>query len=73
VSAIGCYFFDPEGNRTEAFWLTGKTSWAVIAEPVDLSQPDEVIMAQVERGYERTRVIPMGGRTEQYLAPAGRS
>jgi hypothetical protein len=30
-------------------------------------------MAQVERGYERTRVIPMGGRTEQYLAPAGRS
>ena len=73
VSAIGCYFFDPEGNRTEVFWLTGKTSWAVIAEPVDLSQPDEVIMAQVERGYERTRVIPMGGRTEQYLAPAGRS
>jgi catechol 2,3-dioxygenase-like lactoylglutathione lyase family enzyme len=73
VSAIGCYFFDPEGNRTEVFWLTGKTSWAVIGEPVDLSQSDDVIMAQVERGYERTRVIPMGGRTDQYLAPAVRS
>ena len=71
VSAIGCYFFDPEGNRTEVFWLTGKTSWAVIAEPVDLDQPDEVIMEQVERGYERTRAIPMGDRTEKYLAPAG--
>ena len=70
VSAIGCYFFDPEGNRTECFWLTGKTSWAVIAEPVDLEQPDDAIMAQVERGYERTRVIPMGDRTEKYLAPA---
>src|SRR5258706_16097734 len=22
LSAIGCYFFDPEGNRTEAFRLT---------------------------------------------------
>ncbi len=71
VSAIGCYFFDPEGNRTEVFWLTGKTSWAVIAEPVDLDQPDEAIMEQVEQGYARTRVIPMGGRTEQYLARAG--
>ncbi len=70
VSAIGCYFFDPEGNRTEVFWLTGKTSWAVIAEPVDLGQPDEIIMDIVERGYERTRVIPMGDRTEKYLAPA---
>ncbi len=71
VSAIGCYFLDPEGNRTEIFWLTGKTSWAVIAEPVDLDQPDDVILAQIERGYERTSIIPMGGRTEQYLAPVG--
>ena len=43
----------------------------MIAEPVDLNQPDDVIMEQVERGYERTRAIPMGGRTEQYLAPTG--
>jgi len=24
ASAIGCYFLDPEGNRTEVFWLTGR-------------------------------------------------
>jgi hypothetical protein len=23
LSAIECYFFDPEGDRTEVFWLTG--------------------------------------------------
>jgi hypothetical protein len=28
-------------------------------------------MAVVERGYERTRVIPMGGRTDHYLTPVG--
>ena len=27
ASAIGCYFFDPEGNRTEVFWVTGRPSW----------------------------------------------
>src|SRR5215831_7186577 len=27
ASAIGCYFFDPEGNRTEVFWGTGRPSW----------------------------------------------
>ncbi len=72
VSAIGCYFFDPEGNRTEVFWLTGKQSWATIGEPIDLEQPDAAILAAVERGYERVRVIPMGGRTDHYLAPASR-
>lgn len=72
VSAIGCYFFDPEGNRTEVFWLTGKQSWATIGEPVDLEQPDDALLAQIESGYERVRVIPMGGRTDHYLAPAGR-
>jgi catechol-2,3-dioxygenase len=70
VSAFGCYFLDPEGNRTEVFWLTGKQSWATIGEPIDLEQPDEVLLAQVERDYERVRVIPMGGRTDQHLARA---
>jgi catechol-2,3-dioxygenase len=72
VSALGCYFFDPEGNRTEVFWLTGKQSWANIGEPIDLEQPDAVIQEQIERGYERVRLIPMGGRTDHYLTPAGR-
>jgi catechol 2,3-dioxygenase-like lactoylglutathione lyase family enzyme len=69
-SAIGCYFFDPEGNRTELFWLTGRTSWAVMLEPIDLDQPDEVIMAQVDRAVERVRGIPMGGLTEPQVVAA---
>lgn len=24
VSALGCYYFDPEGNRSEVFWVTGR-------------------------------------------------
>ena len=71
VSAIGCYFRDPEDNRTEVFWLTGKESWATFGEPIDLEQSDEALLAEVERGYERVRVIPMGGRTDHYLTPAG--
>ena len=33
ASAIGCYFKDPENNKTEVFWLTGHTSWAQIGIP----------------------------------------
>src|SRR5215211_6407822 len=40
-SAIGCYFFDPEGNRTEVFWRTPFDCWTPTAEPVDLAQSDE--------------------------------
>src|SRR5581483_3521692 len=40
ASAVGCYFYDPEGNPVEVCWKSGYTSWAVTAEPVDLSQPN---------------------------------
>jgi catechol 2,3-dioxygenase-like lactoylglutathione lyase family enzyme len=63
-SAIGCYFFDPEGNRTEVFWVTGRPVWVPTAEPVDLSQPDEVILAQVDEIFERERDVPVGGVRE---------
>src|SRR5262245_42288170 len=32
ASAIGCYFFDPEGNTTEVFWVTGRPSWVPIGD-----------------------------------------
>ena len=60
ASAIGCYYFDPEGNRAEVFWVTGHPCWAPALEPVDLEQPDEAILAQVERHWERLRHVPMG-------------
>ena len=33
ASAIGCYFFDPEGNRTEVFWVTGRPCWVPDRDP----------------------------------------
>ena len=45
ASAIGCYFRDPEGNRTEVFWVTGLPSWVGIGVPIDIERPDEEVMA----------------------------
>ena len=60
ASAIGCYFRDPEGNPTEVFWLTGYTSWAQIAIPIDIDQSDEAVMADVTRSYEVAQDVEMG-------------
>jgi catechol 2,3-dioxygenase-like lactoylglutathione lyase family enzyme len=63
-SAIGCYFFDPDGNRTEIFWRTGLDCWVPTSEPIDLAEPDEAILAQVNRVVERESAVPMGGVKE---------
>ena len=60
LSAIGCYFFDPEGNRTEVFWLTGRPSWIMIGVPIDIDQTDAEILAQIDGIWEQTRHVPMG-------------
>jgi catechol-2,3-dioxygenase len=62
ASALGCYFFDPEGNRTEVFWVTGRPCWVPTANPIDLEQSDEAIMAEVDRVWNQLRHVPMGGR-----------
>jgi len=61
ASAIGCYFFDPEGNRTEVFWLTGRPSWVMIGVPIDVQRSDAEILADVDRVWEQVRHVPMGG------------
>ena len=60
VSAIGCYFRDPENNPTEVFWLTGLTSWAQIGIPIDIDQSDEAVMAEVRRSWETVQNVEMG-------------
>jgi catechol-2,3-dioxygenase len=60
LSAIGCYFYDPEGNRTEVFWLTGRPSWIMIGVPIDIDQPDDEIMAIIDRVWEQTRHVAVG-------------
>lgn len=67
-SAIGCYFFDPEGNRTEVFWVTGRACWVPTSGPIDIEQPDEMILAEVDRVWERLRDVPVGGRMEHEFA-----
>jgi catechol 2,3-dioxygenase-like lactoylglutathione lyase family enzyme len=61
ASAIGCYFFDPEGNRTEVFWVTGRPSWVPVANPIDIEQPDDAVMAEVDALWQEVRDVPVGG------------
>jgi catechol-2,3-dioxygenase len=68
ASAIGCYFFDPEGNRTEVFWVTGRPCWVPTADPIDVEQPDAVVMAEVDRVWSQLRHVPVGGRITEEAA-----
>ena len=66
-SAVGCYFFDPEGNRTEVFWVTGRPCWVPEAHPVDLDiMSDDAITELVEEQWARLGQVPVGG----VLSPA---
>jgi catechol-2,3-dioxygenase len=60
LSAVGCYFFDPEGNRTEVFWLTGRPSWIMIGIPIDIQRSEAEVLADVDRVWEQTRHVPVG-------------
>ena len=62
ASAIGCYFFDPEGNRTEVFWVTGRPCWVPTAAPIDVEQSDEAVLAEVDQLWNQLRHVPVGGR-----------
>jgi catechol 2,3-dioxygenase-like lactoylglutathione lyase family enzyme len=42
--ALSIYFFDPEGNRLEVYWPTGIDWRQPFKRPVDLDQPDEVLL-----------------------------
>jgi catechol-2,3-dioxygenase len=65
LSAIGCYFFDPEGNRTEVFWLTGRPSWVMVGIPIDIDRAEADVLADIDRVWEQTRHVPMGTVPDQ--------
>src|SRR5919197_483090 len=67
ASAIGCYFFDPEGNRTEVFWVTGRPCWVPTVSPIDIHQPDAVVLAEVDRVWNQLRHRPVGGKTQELV------
>ena len=60
VSAIGCYFSDPEGNTTELFWITGVPSWVPIGVQIDIDRPDAEVVADVHRLWEQIRHVQVG-------------
>ena len=62
VSALGCYYFDPEGNRSEVFWVTGRACWVPIAHLIDIEQSDDQVMAEIDALWERLRHVEMGER-----------
>ena len=68
ASAIGCYFFDPEGNRTEVFWVTGRPCWVPTANPIDIEQLDDAVLAEVDRVWTELRHVPVGGRMTEETA-----
>ena len=67
-SAVGCYFFDPEGNRTEVFWLTGRPCWVPTVDAIDLSRSDAEILAIVDRQWDRLGHVPPGGMLDPSMA-----
>jgi catechol-2,3-dioxygenase len=47
-ASFAFYFDDPDGNLIEVYWPTGDLSWKQpVLEPLDLSQPDEVLLQQL--------------------------
>jgi catechol-2,3-dioxygenase len=65
ASAIGCYFYDPEGNCAEVFWVTGKESWVPVSLPIDLEQSDEAILAEVDKLWQRVRHVGVGEKMSE--------
>jgi len=65
ASAIGCYFYDPEGNCAEVFWVTGRESWVPVSNPIDLEQSDDAILAEIDRLHQRVRDVGLGERMPQ--------
>ncbi|HYE91030.1 MAG TPA: VOC family protein [Terriglobales bacterium] len=47
-NAWSCYFRDPEGNRIEVFVDTPWYTPQPVREPLDLTQPEDVIVRQTE-------------------------
>ena len=49
LSSVSCYFFDPEGNRTEVFWLTGRPSVGYGRRTAGHPTLKEEVLADVDR------------------------
>lgn len=48
-NAFGIYFFDPEGNRGEVYWPTGRDIPQPFRKTLDLDQDPDAIFAEADR------------------------
>jgi catechol 2,3-dioxygenase len=70
-SAIGCYYFDPEGNHSEVFWRTHHDCWVPVAAPVDFdTMSNDDLMALVERQYAEFGHVNVGEVYDRAVAKA---
>ena len=58
----------PRANLTEVFWVTGRPCWVPTANPIDIEQPDDVVLAEVDRVWNALRHVPVGGRMDDETA-----
>ena len=63
--AFGCYFRDPEGNRLEVYWSTGKEYPQPHGEPIDLDLSEGELLAILDR-------MPPKNRERQPAGDSGR-
>jgi len=55
--AFGCYFRDPEGNRVEVYWRTGKDYPQPHGDPIDLDRPESELLAVLDTMPEKQRAV----------------
>jgi catechol-2,3-dioxygenase len=48
-NALGIYFFDPEGNRNEVYWATGREVPQPFRKSIDMSLPAEELVRESDR------------------------
>ena len=48
-NAVAIYFFDPEGNRNEVYWATGREVRQPFRKTIDLEQSADAVMAESDR------------------------
>jgi len=48
-NAVGIYFFDPERNRIEVYWPTGKDVPQPFKKDVDITLPMDQLVPELER------------------------
>jgi catechol 2,3-dioxygenase-like lactoylglutathione lyase family enzyme len=53
--AFGCYFRDPEDNRVEVYWSTGKDYPQPHGDPIDLSLSEAELLDLLEKMPEKVR------------------